>query len=591
MSVGGRLGASAALGVAALCSACEVPPTQLVVVVRTDMDVPGELDAFSTTVTGPGTTAARGPFALTGVPPEALPATFGVRPRDGEVERRVTVAVTARRGGSDLFTTRAATTFLEHKKLQLDVFLAERCIVEAGGCTEPGLTCTDEGCVPEDRDPNDLPEWQGLPEPDGGVARCGDGVEPGPWASLLASGGSINATDLAVDGAGRAHVVGTFRASPSFQGLDPVTSVDADGFWVCFDRVGCPCWDAPRVLGGAEGDPDELRIGVSADGQAVIAGTVGAGQIVLGDDIYGDTGFVARFDGDGDYLGGASVEAAGGWSAQSVVVTSSGAALVAGLARGSLAVGGATATLADTTTGAVILFDPDLGSPRIATMSSTVDLSALFAAEAPDGSVAAAGALADGILSVNGIASDLSNTASSFVVSLEPSDMQVRWGGPVLGGPAFQPRVLPVASATNPLLFAASVASPEAVLGAERIDVPADRIRDVVVAGVSEDGIVSNVQLIGTGPFVNLGDACSDGGGAFLVGDRDGGGGFVVGLDEDRRVSRPVEDLAGPAGLVAASPAGDVVVVLGSLGVAAEIGGHPLGPGLYVYSLDPAAAP
>ncbi len=586
------------LGVVVVLAACEVPPTQLVVVVRTDMAIPEELDAFAVRVTGPGSLEERGPFELTGSPPAVLPATFGVRPEGGDAERLATMGLTARRDGVDLFATRAATSVLDERKLQLDVFLAERCIEEALGCVEPGQTCTENGCDDEWRDPSGLPEWQGLPDRDAGAPdagpRCGEGVEPGQWAAVLASGESIMGGDITVDPAGNTHVVGTFRGSVSFQGLAAVTADGTDGFWVCFDPVGCPCWDAPRVFGGAEGDADAPQIAAAPGGEMVLAAQVTAGQLVFSGQSFGDAGVVARFDVAGELIEGVSVAASRGWIPGSVIVTSSGGTLVSGLALGSPIVAGNAAGVdvaaevppTATAIATAILWEPDLSDPRIGTVSSSVDIAMFFAAEAPDGTIVTTGTLADGVLSINGIVADLSGTARSFVAAFGPADMQVRWGGPLVGGSALSPRVLPVGSSVDPLIFAASVFPPLAELADESIDVPLDHASDTVVAGLTADGAPSPLELLGTESVFGLTDACSAGGGAVLVGARTDGEGFAVGLDGDRQIVR-VEDLSGTAALVAASPAGDVVAILGILAGPAEIGGHPVGQGMYVYSLDP----
>ncbi len=122
----GRLAAALAglalLGAAASCQPDS--PTELVVVVRSDMAVPSELDEIRIRVWGPDAmTPVRDQPVDLGFTP--LPTDFVVRPRDGDASRTVSIQIDALRGGRQLFATRAVTAFSEGR-------------VRASTCTTPG---------------------------------------------------------------------------------------------------------------------------------------------------------------------------------------------------------------------------------------------------------------------------------------------------------------------------------------------------------------------------------------------------------------------------------------------------------------------
>ncbi len=160
-----------------LVVACRPEPalTELMVVVDTDLAVPGALDGFNVRVlTELGVTEASVHYDLIG-DQVSLPATFGVVPRDGDADRRVTVEVDATLAGSVRLTTSAVTGFVEGRDLWLDMFLACDCV----GTTCPeNETCRRDGCVPEAADPDELPEHRPDGGPGGGAGnrdRDGDG--------------------------------------------------------------------------------------------------------------------------------------------------------------------------------------------------------------------------------------------------------------------------------------------------------------------------------------------------------------------------------------------------------------------------------
>lgn len=134
---------------------CKTDPTQLVVVVDTDFDVPAELALVRVIVLdGDGAEAARTDFSLDTV---SLPLSLAVVPRDQDASRRTTIIVQGFAMATDAdprVSRRAVTGFRENKSLRLDMFLAESC--DRRMCAEITSTCTQDGCIDENIDPNGL---------------------------------------------------------------------------------------------------------------------------------------------------------------------------------------------------------------------------------------------------------------------------------------------------------------------------------------------------------------------------------------------------------------------------------------------------
>jgi hypothetical protein len=124
---------------------CEPDPlTEIMVVIDTDMAVPSELDGFRVEVRD-RSEETRFDQSFDLLEQVTLPADFGVLPRNGDASRRITVEVSALSGIDVLFSTRAITSFVEGRKVYLQMFLARRCI---GVECSPSETCRREGCVP-----------------------------------------------------------------------------------------------------------------------------------------------------------------------------------------------------------------------------------------------------------------------------------------------------------------------------------------------------------------------------------------------------------------------------------------------------------
>ena len=147
-----------------LAGACARDPTQLLVIVDSDYDVPGELTEIRASVRGDGprvldeitfkiaaTATAAGPAEF------VLPNSFGVLPRDGDPDLRVTIELEAVGPAPDgvglLSVRRAITRFIEGKMLLLPMFLPKYC--QNVTCST-GQTCTERGCESEQIDPSTL---------------------------------------------------------------------------------------------------------------------------------------------------------------------------------------------------------------------------------------------------------------------------------------------------------------------------------------------------------------------------------------------------------------------------------------------------
>ncbi|MEC7523219.1 MAG: hypothetical protein VYE22_25290 [Myxococcota bacterium] len=153
---------------------CAAEPTQLVVVVDSDLAVPDDVVAISVETVDPtGVTLSDVRFALAapgeGSPPARfeLPLSFGVVPIDDDASRRVTVVARAP-GPSDevLVEQRFRAGFVAGQRLLLPMFLLDRCVDRSCGADE---TCAPPGCVSQDVPPDDLRPARPGAELDGGT--------------------------------------------------------------------------------------------------------------------------------------------------------------------------------------------------------------------------------------------------------------------------------------------------------------------------------------------------------------------------------------------------------------------------------------
>lgn len=141
-----------------LLAACSKDPTQIVVVVDSDLAVPAELVAVRAVVRWTGEEAvADERFGLLGGQltdaRHSLPLSFGIGP-GAALDGEVSIEIHALRPGDGAhFVRRAVTRFRPNQTLLLPMFLARECRSVSCGATE---TCTELGCRAEFVDPGTL---------------------------------------------------------------------------------------------------------------------------------------------------------------------------------------------------------------------------------------------------------------------------------------------------------------------------------------------------------------------------------------------------------------------------------------------------
>lgn len=132
-------------------AACSTTPTQLVVVVDSDLIVPSELSAVRVITSRNDVTVTELDFPVgleLGQATQVLPFSFGVVPSSGDdITERVRITVQGLdRLGDVVVEQTALVGFLPGQSLLLPFFLARSCRSIVCGT---GLTCTREGCVSE----------------------------------------------------------------------------------------------------------------------------------------------------------------------------------------------------------------------------------------------------------------------------------------------------------------------------------------------------------------------------------------------------------------------------------------------------------
>jgi hypothetical protein len=153
----------AALFVVAGCSAT---PTQLIVVVDTDFEIPAGLDEIEVAVTGPGGMRIREVQSLDGS--ETLPFTVAVIPESLDQLGPIHIEAIGRRDGGEHVRREARVTLVREQTLMLPLFLLRTC--EGTSCPTDE-TCTANGCASIDDVP--LLPWDGRP------IRIGEDAGPG----------------------------------------------------------------------------------------------------------------------------------------------------------------------------------------------------------------------------------------------------------------------------------------------------------------------------------------------------------------------------------------------------------------------------
>jgi len=143
--------------VVAVLSWCSEPRTEVIVVVDSDLDVPGELSSVVVQATSPSGEQSE----ATGVLATAadLPTTVGLVHTDGPLGP-FSVRAVGMNGDAEVVERNARFSFVEHQTLTLVMHLARSCVGEDCGAD---MTCSEAGCRSIDVDRDELAVWTGTP--------------------------------------------------------------------------------------------------------------------------------------------------------------------------------------------------------------------------------------------------------------------------------------------------------------------------------------------------------------------------------------------------------------------------------------------
>lgn len=155
---------------ACLALSCAASRTEVILVVDSDLDVPGDLDRVEVEVVSPTGDRQSATAALTGDNP-ALPRTLGLVHESGPLGP-FTATISAMSGGSAVVSREARFTFQPGRTLALEVDLLQECVGMGCGGDE---TCAAGGCRSTTVEPDELSEWNGMGG-GGGPGGC-DGVD------------------------------------------------------------------------------------------------------------------------------------------------------------------------------------------------------------------------------------------------------------------------------------------------------------------------------------------------------------------------------------------------------------------------------
>jgi len=170
-----------ALASALLCAAssgCSADKlTQIVVVVESDLSVPGQIDAVSVEATGPGTAPVMASGALSGAGAIPLPRYVTLVHRGGPLGP-VDVRAAGLLAGSEVVDREARVFFVQGRTMVLRLALLDACV--GVRCRGGDRTCAAEGCRDVMIDPAELAEWTGTIGSDAGTEVGTDGCRPEP---------------------------------------------------------------------------------------------------------------------------------------------------------------------------------------------------------------------------------------------------------------------------------------------------------------------------------------------------------------------------------------------------------------------------
>ncbi len=177
MARGTRLLLAHLLSASLAVAGCSADPTELVVVVDTDYDVPAELDAVSVSVEGPSGVRQEDSVALGGAGAPELPLILYLEAGGGALEP-VSITATGRFGGEDVVARAIRTGFVRGESRLVGLLLLAGCAgVECGA----GESCSEDGCVSVDVPAAALPRWPGrVRRLDAGAPVADGGADAGP---------------------------------------------------------------------------------------------------------------------------------------------------------------------------------------------------------------------------------------------------------------------------------------------------------------------------------------------------------------------------------------------------------------------------
>ena len=213
--------------------ACSPDRAQLVVVVRSDLLIPSELDAIQVELLE----TSNSQMELRTIRITELPVSFGIAPRS-DLDQPVHLRISAMHGGTATFSTEVRTRFVSGRVLRLDVFLASRCI---GVTCADNQTCRRPGCQPIEIPPETLPENNTDAGPEDGGVDAG-AMDGGVDAGTMDAGGmDAGAMDAGMVDAGMmdANVVTVTPGDAATSCSHPVMDAGPDaGDPVCLGGVG-----------------------------------------------------------------------------------------------------------------------------------------------------------------------------------------------------------------------------------------------------------------------------------------------------------------------------------------------------------------
>ncbi len=163
-----------ALAAAGAVSCAEATPTELVVVVDSELPVPSVIDEVRIEVEGASGLPRTSSALLAGAGSVSLPVTLGLRPRVAG-DAPVSIRASGLRGGVRQVSTQVRTSFIEGRRLVVRMALLSACVeVE---CAE-GETCAPDGrCISADVDPIRFPPFM-LTPPTRDAGSGGDAAAP-----------------------------------------------------------------------------------------------------------------------------------------------------------------------------------------------------------------------------------------------------------------------------------------------------------------------------------------------------------------------------------------------------------------------------